>query len=404
MMKTQDIAVLACGAWLKNSAGLWQGGVWQGSALHGDLSEPGACLALEASARALIEQAKGRAGVQAIAHDLHPDFFSSRLAGQLAAELGVPAVAVQHHHAHIAAVLAEHGERGPVVGLALDGVGLGTDGQAWGGELLAVSTQGWRRLGHLRPLALPGGDVAAREPWRMASAALQALGRPEEIPARFGPGVGVDKARQLQQLLARGLNCPLSSSTGRWFDAAAGALGLSLRQSHEAEAAMALEAAASDWLAQARGHLPELLALRILPPSEAGGCSQLDLLPLLARLLYTIQVPALQGEAAACFHLSLADGLANWLAQAAESEGTQTVCLSGGCFMNRLLSQRLQEQLVQRGLRVLLPQKNSCGDAGLALGQAWVATHSLAMAEDSALASSTRCAPQGEESASTSCV
>jgi len=196
MMKTKDIAVLACGAWLKNSAGLWRGGVWQGSALHGDLSEPGACLALEASARALMEQAKG--GVQAIAHDLHPDFFSSRLAQDLAAELGVPAVAVQHHHAHIAAVLAEHGERGPVVGLALDGVGLGTDGQAWGGELLVVSTQGWRRLGHLRPLALPGGDVAAREPWRMAAAALQALGRADEIPTRFGPGVGQVLAQQLQ--------------------------------------------------------------------------------------------------------------------------------------------------------------------------------------------------------------
>lgn len=394
------VAVLACGAWLKNSAGLWQGGAWQASALHGDLSDPAACGALEASARALIAQAPG--GVQAVAHDLHPDFFSTRLAQALAAELGVPALAVQHHHAHIAAVLAEHGERGPVVGLALDGVGLGTDGQAWGGELLAVSTQGWRRLGHLLPLALAGGDVAAREPWRMAAAALQALGRAEEIPARFGPAVGPLLARQLQQLLARGLNCPPSSSTGRWFDAAAGALGLSLRQSHEAEAAIALELAASDWLAQAGGRLPELLALDILPPSGPAGCSQLDLRPLLARLLNTVQVPALQGEAAACFHLSLADGLALWLAEAAEHEGTETVCLSGGCFMNRLLSRRLRDQLLLRGLRVLMPQTNSCGDAGLALGQAWVAAHALADADDAAPAS-TRHAPQGGESFS-SCV
>lgn len=389
--------LLACGAWLKNSAGLWQGGAWQGSPLHGDLSEPGACLALEASARALIEQALAQGSVQAIAHDLHPDFFSSRLAQELAAELGVLAVAVQHHHAHIAAVLAEHGERGPVVGLALDGVGLGIDGKAWGGELLAVSTKGWRRLGHLLPLALPGGDVAAREPWRMAAAVLQALGRAEEIPARFGPAVGPALAKQLQQMLARGLNCPLSSSTGRWFDAAAGALGLSLRQAHEAEAAMALEAAASTWLAQAGGSLPELLALDIRPPSAAEACSQLDLLPLLAHLLNTVQVPALQGEAAACFHLSLADGLALWLAQAAEREGTKTVCLSGGCFMNRLLSRRLQEQLQLRGLRVLMPQKNSCGDAGLALGQAWVAAHSLANAEDPA-STSTSQVLLGEES------
>ena len=157
-------SVLACGAWLKNRACLLgpQGLRW--SALHGDLSEPQACHDLEASARHLAAQA--RPGLQAVAHDLHPDFFSTRLAVRLAHEWGLPAIGVQHHHAHIAAVMAEHGLEGPVLGLALDGVGLGTDGVAWGGELLWVDGARWSRLGHLSPLCLPGGDVAAREPWR----------------------------------------------------------------------------------------------------------------------------------------------------------------------------------------------------------------------------------------------
>ena len=248
-MKSADLpTVLACGAWLKNAACLLTSGqpVW--SAQHGDLSQPDACLALERSAHALLRQAQHP--VVAVAHDLHPDFYSSRLAMELAQELGVPAIGVQHHHAHIAAVMAEYAAEEPVVGLALDGVGLGADGTAWGGELLWVDRTGWRRLGHLWPLVLPGGDKAAHEPWRMAAAALHALGRTAEVGSRFAPQVGEAAARTVQRMLERGIHCPATSSTGRWFDAAAGALGISVRQSHEAEAAMALEQQAQAWLAQ----------------------------------------------------------------------------------------------------------------------------------------------------------
>ena len=213
---------------------------------------------MEQSARALLTQASGP--VDAVAHDLHPDFFSTHLALRLANELGVAAIAVQHHHAHIAAVLAEHGARHdterdterdiarPVIGIALDGVGLGTDGVAWGGEVLLVDGAQFERVGHLSPLALPGGDVAAREPWRMAAAAIHASGLAEQIVPRFATTVGDQAARTIHTMLQRGLNCPQTTAAGRWFDAVAGLLGLSVRQEFEAQAAIALEQAATRYL------------------------------------------------------------------------------------------------------------------------------------------------------------
>ncbi|MDX9738481.1 MAG: carbamoyltransferase HypF, partial [Azonexus sp.] len=157
--------VLATGAWFRNTlCATAQGEAWLTSCV-GDLRDVAACTAHEALAQALL--AALPEAPCAIAHDLHPDFHSTRCAQKLASQLGVPLFAVQHHHAHIAAVCAEHDYAGPVLGLALDGVGLGTDGTAWGGELLRVDGGRWQRLGHLRCLALPGGDKAAQEPWRM---------------------------------------------------------------------------------------------------------------------------------------------------------------------------------------------------------------------------------------------
>ncbi len=345
-------AVLALGAWLKNAACVRAAdGRVRWSALHGDLGTPEACAALDASAEALI----AGEDIAAVAHDLHPDFHSTRLALALAARLGVPAIGVQHHHAHVGAVMAEHGLAEPVVGLALDGIGLGTDGTAWGGEVLVVEPGGWRRVGHLQPLRLPGGDVAAREPWRMAASALHALGRGCEIEARFGPVVGTALARGVAAMLDRRLNSPLSTSAGRWFDAAAGALGLSVRQAHEAEAAMALEAAAVGEVDTAG-----LIAV------ERGV---IDLRPVLARLLEGAP------DGAALFHAVLADALAEAARAVALQAGTRRVVLGGGCFLNRVLGARLERALAQRGLVVHRPLALSPGDAGLALGQAWVAAH-----------------------------
>ena len=361
--------VLACGAWLKNAACLLVDGAPVWSAVHGDLSDPAACAALETSVEALL--AGHDAHIAAVAHDLHPDFFSTQLAAQLAATLGVPAIGVQHHHAHIAAVVAEHGIEGPVIGLALDGVGLGTDGQAWGGELMWVDGAQWQRMGHLVPLALPGGDRAAREPWRMAASALQALGRGDEITTRFAPQVGEAVAAGVHQMLVKNLNCPATSSTGRWFDAAAGALGLSVRQTDEAQAAIALEAVAGRWLAQYPGTPP-------LPGVVIDAQNRLDLCGLMPALFDACADGV--DAAAAGFHLALADALADWAIRAARAQGIATVCLGGGCFFNRILRERVTNRLQAAALRVHRPLDKGCGDAGLALGQAWVAAQQLAAA------------------------
>jgi hydrogenase maturation protein HypF len=284
----------------------------------------------------------------------------------------VPAVGVQHHHAHIAAVMAEHDLHEPVIGLALDGVGFGTDGQAWGGELLRVDTGGCERLGHLSLLDLPGGDVAASEPWRMAASVLHALGRGEEIEPRFVAAIGPAAAKGVRQMLAKKINCPPTSSTGRWFDAAAAALGLSVRQTEEAQAARALERCAARWLAA--GHEPGAIDV-----AQVDARGVLDMRPLLARLLDT-PVGAIESavdEAAAWFHAALAAALARWADSAAERHGARTVCLGGGCFFNAVLAERVTRHLQASGLRVLRPRRYSCGDAGLALGQAWVAAHRL---------------------------
>lgn len=364
--------ILAFGAFLKNTACLFDSEAphstrW--SSVHGDLSDPAACIALRDSVTQLLAQAHGP--IDAVAHDLHPDFFSTQLALQTAAELQVPAIAVQHHHAHIATVMAEHGLNQPVLGLALDGVGLGSDGQAWGGELLRVDATGFERLSHLMPLSLPGGDVAAREPWRMAAAALHALGKTDQILPRLGSVVGEQAAKIITTLLTRGLNCPQTTAAGRWFDAVAGLLGLSVRQEVEAQAAMALEQAAARHL-QSFGATAIQTCLSTITPAGA-----IDLSHWLRERLLPVDLhnPAAVDEAALSFHLTLATALCQYTIAHAHAHQITDVALGGGCFFNRILKDAIVSRLEAAGLTVLQTKNLSCGDAGLALGQAWVAAH-----------------------------
>lgn len=349
--------VLAVGGWFKNTVCVTRNcGDFSEAFVSqhvGDLDNAAACGFFEDTVAHLLTILEVEPEV--VAHDLHPDFHSTRFAAAFAAERGLPAVGVQHHHAHIAAVCAEHGITEPILGLALDGVGLGADGTAWGGELLLVDGAHCERLGHLRPLPLPGGDAAAREPWRMAAAALHALGRGEEIVARFA---AEPAAATVATLLERGINCPATSSAGRLFDAAAGLLEVRRRASYEGQAAMLLEGLAAR-------HGP------VVPLADGwrNDAGVLDLRPLLAALA----VAADPAAGAALFHATLAAALVEWAAAAAHRCGIGTVVAAGGCLLNRLLSQALRRGLLVRGLHCLTAERLPPNDGGLALGQAWVA-------------------------------
>ncbi|MDR2012053.1 MAG: carbamoyltransferase HypF [Rhodanobacter sp.] len=348
-------SVLACGAWLKNTVCVTRGAEAFLSPHLGDLSNPASCAAFDEAVDRLCDLLDVRPAC--LVHDLHPDFYSTTYALARARRDNLPALAVQHHHAHIAAVLAEHGVADAVLGLALDGVGLGNDGAAWGGELLRVARNGYRRIAHWRPLPLPGGDRATREPWRTAAAALHLLGRGGEIAARFP----MPAAPTVAQMLARGVQCPPTTSAGRWFDAAAALLGIGLIDVYEAEAAMCLEA-----LAHTHGaSVPPHNAL----PTSGGGL--FDPLPLLARLANT--TPEHAAAAAAWFHDALADSVAAWTLAHAQQQGIRKIVLAGGCMLNRLLRRRLRERLLAAGCTVLEPRLAPPSDGGIALGQAWVA-------------------------------
>lgn len=383
--------VLATGGWLKNTVCLTRRGEAFLSGHVGDLAS--------AASRAALVQAQQRLGQflgvqpQAVAHDLHPDFFSTQHAQALAAAWGVPAVPVQHHHAHAAAVLAEHGHPGPALALVLDGTGLGTDGSVWGGELLRLDAGGARctRLAHLPALHLPGGDRAASEPWRLAAGLLAAAGRAGEVAARFP---GLPGASTLAALLARGragngtssLAGPRCTSAGRWFDAAAALLLGHGHNRHEAEGALRLESLASQagglavppWAGawhlddQGRLHWPGLLQ-RLLdaptpPAGDEGGSAATEV----------------HAGLAAAFHHTLVQAWVAWVAWHARAQGLGVVALGGGCFINRWLRQGLVAGLQAARLQVLEAVQAPPGDGGLSLGQALVALATVAPTEPAA--------------------
>ncbi len=354
-------SVLAFGAHLKNTVCLTSGDEAFLSPRVGDLDNAASYDFLNESVQRLC----ALQGVmpEIVAHDLHPDVYSTRAAIEFADRHGLPTLAVQHHHAHIAAVCAEHGWQGPVLGLALDGVGLGTDASAWGGELLQVDGAHFERLGHLRPLALPGGDRCAREPWRMAASVLHELGRNADIVRRFQePG-----AETVAAMLERQFNCPRTSSMGRVFDAAAALLNLCFYMSYEALAPVLLEQSATFFI---DNHGWPAAMLGGWTVSDRG---QLNLLPLLASLDGAPDV----NRAAAGFHATLVAALTDWVLQASRATGIATLAWGGGCFLNTLLSSGLRQKLEQGGITVLAPVRTPPGDGSIALGQAWVAMNSL---------------------------
>lgn len=346
-------AVMATGVDLKNSLCLAADGDAHLSKVNGDINDP------------VIFQQVGEAlrqvgNIDAVACDLHPDLLSTRLACQLAERFDVPLIPVQHHHAHIAAVMAEHGVEGGVVGLAMDGYGFGTDGSAWGGECLYVNDADSVRVGCLKPVPMPGGDAASRQPWRMAVAWLNDHAA---LPQLFG-----DLPLADVQKLCGSERTPVTSSAGRLFDAASAIVLGSREVSFEGEAAIALEKAATG--VDVCRELPYRL-------DELDGTLQLDCSEALTRLVEAILAGESKPELAAAFHQMLAKGMAEMALCVAKTKGVKSVVLAGGCFLNKLLKVQIAKLLEGAGLHVFCSEQVPQGDGAIALGQAWVALHKI---------------------------
>lgn len=296
----------------------------------------------------------------AIVADLHPDFLSTRLAEEIGRELGIPVFRLQHHAAHAASVLAENGEGGEALALCLDGTGLGPDGTVWGGELLWLDLRApeWRRLGCLGSFALPGGDRAAEEPWRIARSLQLACGLAD------CPGLSVAK-REIEiidEMLARPSLTVSCTSCGRLFDAVSAQLGLCTRTSYEGQAAVRLENAA----ARFSGERPYECAVE-----SKNGLWRIDSAALFSLAAVDMLRGRPAGAIAASFQSGLADGLARMAAGAARETGCRKIGLSGGCLQNESFAGRLCASLAAAGLEPLVHGLVPPGDGGLSLGQAF---------------------------------
>jgi hydrogenase maturation protein HypF len=302
---------------------------------------------------------------EVVAHDLHPNYLST---GYALEREGVRLIAVQHHHAHLAACLAEHGELGPAVGAIFDGTGLGTDGTIWGGELLVGDLATFERAGHLRAVRLPGGDQAVREPWRMACSWLrEALGDEPPLPTSLAGAVEPSRWEAIARMARSGFAAPVTTSMGRLFDAVAALAGVRARVTYEGQAAAELEGAAS---AGSLGAYP-------LPVLDASPVV-LDARPTVLAVAADAAAGVAAATIAARFHAAVSDATAEACALVAERHGLATVVLSGGVFQNRLLLDAAADALERMGLRVLVPERLPPNDGAISYGQAAVAAARIA--------------------------
>jgi hydrogenase maturation protein HypF len=363
-----ELPLLAVGAELKTTLCVARGGQAILSQHLGDLGDADSFAFFEETAVKLIVLAG--APPRAVAHDLHPDYRSSRWAIGWARAENVPRVPVQHHHAHVASCLVEHGRVGPVLGVAFDGTGLGADGTLWGGELLVADLGGFRRVGHLRPLRLLGGEAAIRAPWRLAAAALLDAGEAIDLPAlRSLAPAWLDA---VQRLYSRRLLSPRATGAGRWFDAVAAMCGVGGTISYDGQAAIELEALAA---AGDHGRYPAPFQ------REPGAPFVIDLRPAVRAIAAELRGGLAPAVIAARFHDTLAGAIADACRRARADGAPETVALTGGCFQNRRLAERAKAELERAGFEVLLHRQVPCNDGGIALGQAAIASFRLAVGE-----------------------
>ena len=310
---------------------------------------------------------------EVVAHDLHPEYLSTKEAED---REGVELIGVQHHHAHLAACLAEHGQSGPAIGAIFDGSGYGTDATVWGGEFLLGDLASFARVGSLAPARLPGGERAIRQPWRMAAAwlSLAGDGAPALPPALRGI-VDEPAWAAVCELVSRGLQAPVTTSMGRLFDAVAALCGVRPAITYEGQAAIEFEAACAAH--DRAGAYP-------LPLVAGGPGFVLDPRETVRDVCADLGAGVAVGVIAARFHAAVAAGTVAACARACAEAGLDTVVLSGGVFANRRLLEAVLDGLSALGLRVLVPHALPCGDGGIAFGQVAVAAARLRARETTA--------------------
>ncbi len=307
---------------------------------------------------------------EVVAHDLHPEYMSTKYAMELDA---VRLIGVQHHHAHLAACLAEHGETGPAVGAIFDGTGYGSDGTVWGGELLLGDLTSFNRAGLLVPVRLPGGAAAVRQPWRMACAWLaEAHEHAPRMPRALSGDVDPLAWRQVGELARTGVASPLTTSMGRLFDAVAALCGIRAEVNYEGQAAVELEAGCDP--GERRAYSFPLI-------DDGGGPLVMNARPLVAEIAREVEDGIAIPLVAARFHNAVAETTASACVLAADRGGTELVVLSGGVFQNRRLLERTSALLTRAGLKVLVPERLPPNDGGIAYGQLAVAAARLAAEE-----------------------
>jgi len=297
--------------------------------------------------------------------DLHPDYAATRYAR----DLELPLIETQHHHAHVVSCMAENGRTEPVIGVACDGTGYGTDGSVWGCEVLICDFADFDRVGRLSPFRLPGGDRGALETWRPAASLLRETFGESWLhrESRLFETIDRDALKVVSAQMTRDARAPLTSSMGRLFDAAAFVLGLCGYNRFEAEAAMALEATARKGNPRA-----EDLGFAVLPDS-GGGPLNIDVRPMIRALITDHRERRSVPDLAMAFHETIAQALATLVIRIAGSRGIDCAALSGGCFANRLLLEKLTTKLTEARMRVLVHRQVPPGDGGIALGQAVIA-------------------------------
>jgi hydrogenase maturation protein HypF len=370
-------SVLAVGGEMKNTVCLVKDDRAFISQHIGDLENAETLESFDLTIRHLSRILQARPAV--IAHDLHPDYLSTRWALE---QNGVRTVGIQHHHGHVVSCLAENGREERVIGVALDGTGYGTDGKIWGGEILIADPAGFERAGQLSYRSMPGGAASIREPWRMAiSYLLSAFGNENGnggsesefmkriFELQFSRAIGLDKIRQVAALLLSAIPSPKTSSLGRLFDGVAAISGIRSFSAYEGQAAFELEMAMLEKYngSSSRKGMEEGYAFGI---HKSGGLIEINPDPVIQGVYHDV----INGLDKGCISLKFHAGLVRMLIEACRSvrdrSGIGTVALSGGCFQNRFLLERLKSGLQETGFEVLHHSLIPCNDGGLALGQA----------------------------------